>query len=181
MSWLRWFLLGLVLGLSSLATWRLVTTGAERVGFDFVSQVAAASVRRPSPEIFVVGDVSIGGVVRPGISVDQTSRIAWDVTLQDGARLEMFLGLREETWTMPGDGVLFRVGISYDGKYEELLTQVVAPQTTADDRRWVPISIDLAPFAGRQVSVIFNTGPGPQGNPADDRAVWGRPVLITRQ
>ncbi|MDO8835195.1 MAG: hypothetical protein Q7V01_06345 [Vicinamibacterales bacterium] len=181
MNWFRWFLVGLVAGLGAIAGWRAITGGAESVGFDFAAQVESASVRRPAPEAFAVRDIAIGGVVRRAITVDQPSRIAWDFTLDHGARLEVFLALQEDAWTRSGDGVVFRVGISYDGRYEELLTQVVAPQVRAEDRRWVPVTLDLTPFAGRAVSVIFNTGAGPDNNRENDLAVWGAPVVMSRR
>ena len=182
MVWLRWFLIGLVAGLGALAGWRVITHRAEHVGLDLVQQFESATVRRPSPEVFAVGDVAIAGVVRRAITVDQPSRIAWDFTMPVGARLQVFLALQEVTWTAPGDGVLFRIGISYDGRYEELVTRAVTPHTRPDDRSWVPVTVDLGPFAGRAVSLIFNTGSGLEGdNRENDLAVWGAPVLMSRR
>jgi hypothetical protein len=146
-----------------------------------VQQLDAASLRRPTPDVFTVRDVTIAGVSRKSITVEQPSRMAWSVTLPDSARIETELARQEEAWSRAGDGVLFRIGISLGGRYDELLTQVVNPFERADDRRWVPVSLDLAPYVGRDVSLIFNTGSGLAGDNRDnDRAVWGAPRLLTR-
>lgn len=181
MAWWRWFAVGLVGGLAVVAGWRALSGGADTPVRDFSAMVGSASVARPSPDVFRTEDVTIQGLSRRAIVVDQQSRIAWDLVLPAQARLEAYLALREEVWNLPGDGVLFRIGLSLDDRYEELLTRVVRPQTDAADRGWIPIRLDLAPYAGRQVSLIFNTGAGLDGNDvANDRAVWGAPTLFGR-
>lgn len=181
MTWLRWFVLGLVTGLGGLGIgWRL-DHGSQGIAADFVQQFADAAVRRPAPEAFTVQPVTIATVSRPSIIVQQPSRLAWDVTIPRNAWIETELGLEEAAWTVAGDGVLFRVGISLDGRYDELVSKVVNPYQQPDDRRWVPVAIDLSPYAGRAVSLVFNTGAGLEGDHrAGDLAVWGAPRLVTR-
>jgi hypothetical protein len=179
--WLRWFLLGLVLGLGVLGGWWRLDHAQQGVAADFVRQFETARVRRPSPGVFPLGDVTIAGASKPSIAVQQPSRIAWDLTVPDNAWVEAEVGLQEEAWTLAGDGVLFRVGISLDGRYDELVTRVVNPFERAADRGWVPVAVDLSQYAGRDVSLIFNTGPGLEGdNRANDLGVWGAPRLVTR-
>ncbi|CAN5804701.1 hypothetical protein BH18ACI5_BH18ACI5_05860 [soil metagenome] len=180
-AWLRWFSLGLILGLAALGLWWRVDHGARGVAVDFVRQFEAASVRRPDREAFAVRDVIISGESKPSITVEQPTRMAWDLTVPDHAWVEAEVALREEAWTRAGDGVLFRIGISLDGRYDELLNQAVNPFGRPDDRGWVPVAVDLSAYAGRAVSVIFNTGPGLEGdNRANDLAVWGSPRIVTR-
>lgn len=181
MAWLRWFSLGLLLGLAMLGLWRRLDRGPQGISADFVRQFETATVRRPGPEVFAVREVTISGVSKPSIIVQQPSRIAWDLTMPDHARVETEVALQEEAWTLAGDGVLFRIGISLDGRYDELVTLVVNPSGLPDDRRWVPVAVDLSPYAGRAVSLIFNTGSGAEGDNRDnDLAVWGAPRLVTR-
>ena len=181
MTWLRWFALGLILGLSLLVAWRQMTVGPERTVFDFVGQVPAASLRRPSADVFAVREVAVAGSSKRAITVDQPSRIAWDLTVPAHARIEVDLALQESAWTRRGDGVLFRIGIAFEGKYEELVTRVVNPHAQLHDRRWVPVAVDLSPYAGRAASLIFNTGPGLDGDDREnDLAVWGAPRLVIR-
>lgn len=181
MAWLRWFLLGVIVGGGALGLWWQLERGTQGVAADFVQQFDNASLRRPAPDVFAVRDVTISGVSRPSITVQQPSRIAWDLTLPENARIETEVALQEEAWHAPGDGVLFRIGISLGGRYDELVTLVVNPFERPDDRRWVPVSVDLSPYAGRAVSIIFNTASGSQGDNRDnDLAVWGAPRLVTR-
>ena len=133
MLWLQRYVVGLVLGLAVLAAWRLVGSGSEALLREFAHQVDLASLRRPSAEVFATEDVVIAGATRRSITVNQPSRIAWDFVMPVAARFEVFLALREDAWTRSGDGVLFRIGVSFDGKYEELLTRVVHPQEVAGD------------------------------------------------
>ncbi|MEO6212527.1 MAG: hypothetical protein ABIP65_02760 [Vicinamibacterales bacterium] len=181
MPWLRWFSLGLILGLGVLGTWWRLNHATRGIATDFVQQFDGASLRRPGPNAFTVRDVTISGLSKPSITVQQPTRIAWDFTVPDNAWVEAELALQEEAWTLPGDGVLFRIGISLDGRYDELVTQVVNPLDRPDDRRWVPVAVDLSPYARRTVSLIFNTGPGSEGDNRDnDLGVWGAPRLVTR-
>ncbi|MBA2302679.1 MAG: hypothetical protein H0W08_08600 [Acidobacteria bacterium] len=181
MAWLRWFSLGLLLGLSALSLWRRLDHSTQGIAADFVQQFENASLRRPDPDVFAVRDVSISGLSKPSITVQQPSRIAWDLTVPGNAWVEAELALQEAAWTLAGDGVLFRIGISFDGRYDELVTQVVNPFVLPDDRRWVPVVADLSPYAGRAVSLIFNTRPGLEGDNRDhDLAVWGAPRVATR-
>jgi hypothetical protein len=76
--------------------------------------------------------------------------------------------------------VVFRIGVSDGRTYYELLTRHVNPYDAPDDRRWIPVTVDLRPFAGKAVDIIFNTDPSPPGVPADGRndlALWGEPTV----
>lgn len=181
MIWLRWFLLGLAIGLGVLGfSWR-GASGAGAVATDFATRLDDATVRRPSAATFTVRDVSIGGDTRASIAAAHTSRIAWDQVMPDHAWLDVSLGVRQDAWTTPGSSVLFRVGLSFDGRYEELVTQVMDPHTQPADRRWRPVLVDLSAYAGRTVSLIFNTAPGQDGGTRlDDVAAWGTPRLVVR-
>jgi hypothetical protein len=181
MPWIVRFGVGLVIGLAALFAWRTLSTGSAGLLREFAQQVDAASLRRPSADVFSTEDVVIEGVSRRSITVNQSSRIAWDFTMPEGARLTTYVALREDTWNRPGDGVLFRIGVSFEGKYEELLTRVVQPKENVKDRGWIPVELDLTPYVGKQVSLVFNTGSGLEGdNRENDHAVWGAPALFGR-
>lgn len=171
MQWWRSYGAGLIVGGLVLVTWRYGTQHTEGVVMDLAPQVATASILRPSPDTFSVADVRVGGTVKPAIVAGGESRMAWDVTIPDGAWVEAHLALPEAMALTPGEGVLFRIGISFDGRYEEVVTHVVTPAPSADHHQWSPVAADLSIFAGRRVSLIFNTaGPG----------LWGAPRLVVR-
>lgn len=178
MQWLMRFVAGLVVGLAALWGWSYFGSHRGEVTMDLVSMLDAAALRRPAPEVFAARAVTLSGETRTGIAVAQASRMAWDITIPEGAWLEAHLALEESAWNQPGDGVMFRIGVSFDGRYEEVMTRVVNPSSVAEDRRWVPVEVDLSPYAGRPVSVIFNTGSLDSTN--FDLAVWGDLRLVTR-
>lgn len=176
----RWFALGAVLGVVALILWSR-SVGAGTVAADLVDHFPSAAQARPNREAFTVGDVTIAGKTLKSIAVSQASRIVWIEKVPSNAWLEVSLGLREEVWTKPGDGVLFMVAISHAGKYDELVSLIVNPFANPADRQWYPLMLDLSPYAGQEVEVIFNTRPGAgDATPDNDLAVWGAPSIVTR-
>jgi hypothetical protein len=102
------------------------------------------------------------------------------VTVPDNGWLRVSLGILEQGWTMPGDGVLFSVGVSDGMAYDEMLSLTLNPFANASDRRWNDISLDLSPYAGETVDVIFNTRSGPQDDRNGDFAAWGEPRVVAQ-
>lgn len=176
----RWFLLGTVIGVVALMIWSR-SMGAGTVTSDLVDHFPNAAQARPNPEAFVLGDVTIAGRTLKSIAVTQASRIIWKEKIPSNAWLEVSLGIREEAWMKTGDGVLFLVGISHEGKYDELVSLIVNPFANSADRQWYPLMLDLSPYAGQEVEVIFNTRPGAGDATSDnDLGVWGAPRIVTR-
>ncbi len=159
------------MGGAALGVWFLATAVTPGVAVEFASQLSGASLRRPTAETFTTGNATIGGVSMPAIQAAGVSRIAWDVTIPEGGWVEAHLGVPESEWSVAQDGVLFRIGISFDGRYEEIKTQTVNPSSNAGDRRWVPVAVNVGSFAGRSVSIILNTSAP---------ALWGTPRLVVR-
>ena len=135
------------------------------------------------PIYFKAGPETVAGVTRPALFTHAASRLIFkDVTVPDNGRLKAWIAVKEEAWTQDAsDGVLFRFGVD-DGRYDELLNQLVDPRHNANDRGWLPVDIDLSAYAGQKVKLIFNTNTSLPGkdNPAYDFAVWGEPAVITR-
>ena len=176
----RWFVVGGVLGVVALMLWsRSMGTGT--VYADLVDHFPNATQARPNPEAFIVGDITIAGLKLKSIAVSQASRIIWKEKIPSNAWLEVNLGLREEAWARRGDGVLFLVSITSNGKNDELVSLIVNPFSNPADRQWYPLMLDLSPYAGQEVEVIFNTRAGAGDATADnDLAVWGAPKIVTR-
>ena len=155
----------------------------EAVAIDLLERFPQAEIKRPNPEIFTVVDATLAGVTRRGVQPAGPSRLGWKVTVPDRAWLEFAIGMREESWTTQGDGVLFMVGVSDGQHYEELMSLVVNPFANPGDRSWHPLSLDLSVFAGKTVDVIFNTYSSPPERPVDangDLPVWAEPRIVTR-
>ena len=176
----RWYLFGVIVALAGLAAW-MMTSNAQVVAIDLVTNLPKATQLRPSPETFHVQNVTLAGETKKSIYVAEPSRVIWDETVPDSGWLQVSLGVREEAWTREGSGVLFLVGVSHQGRYEELVSLIVNPYANASDRQWLPILLDLAPWAGQRVELIFNTRAAhTEASPANHLAVWGAPAIVTR-
>ena len=157
------------------------------VAIDLYAQADAAEFRPAAQKalMFKKGPETVAGETRPALFTHAASRLIFsDVMVPDNGRLRAWIAVKEEAWTQDAsDGVLFRFGVD-DGRYDELLNQMVDPRHNANDRGWLPVDIDLSAYAGQKVKLIFNTNtslPGKENNGAYDYAVWGEPALVTRQ
>lgn len=176
----RWYLAGAVVAAAALIGWWL-SSPAPEVAIDLVANLDKATQRRPSPEAFRVVDVALAGDSKHSIYVAEPSRLIWQETIPSQAWLQVSLGVREEAWNREGSGVLFMVGVSQNGQYQELVSLVVNPFANASDRQWLPLLLDLAPWAGQRVELVLNTRVAHvDASPANHLALWGAPAIVTR-
>jgi len=146
--------------------------------------------RRPSGAAFDVGPVTINGESIRGVATPAASRITWELRLPDRARLEIAVALKPEAWSVAGDGVLFRVGIAEGRTHEDIVTRVVNPYGRPEDRRWIPVSVDLGGHSGFKWSlfyhprsmlwrIVLNTSAvnPANGDPRGYVPLWGEPRL----
>lgn len=162
------------------AGWWLFKRGGGAQQIDLISQLSAA-VRAPAERSFTVGNVSLNGESHKAIEVDPPTRITWKVRIPDDAWLRVLVGMKPESWTAEGDGVLFYVGVSDGVSFEKLFEQTVSPFNHPGDRKWIPVMVDLSAYAGEEVSVIFNTRSSAKGDDnRNDFAVWGAPEIISK-
>ncbi len=172
---------------AAFAVW-LMRSGGESTTIDLVQDFPNAKIKRPKPETFSIVDASIGGISHKSIFTADPSRIGWHFTVPQDGWLKVSLGIKEQGWTMPGDGVVFQIGISTGTAYEELLRLVVNPFSEPADRQWKDLTLDLSPYSGKEVDLIFNTlsSPDPPHGqpPKDDRngdlALWGAPRVVVK-
>ncbi len=181
----RWILLAAVV-VALVGVWYLKRGGDAPAVIDFVQTLPQAVKNMPaggSADVFSVKDERIAGVTRRAINVFPPTRITWkNVVVPNDAWLHAWMGVDEQAWDKDGDGVLFFISITDNGKNEVLLNQRINPRAARGDRRWVPVSLDLSPYAGHSVEIIFNTRPSlPGGNDTrNDFAYWGAPAISLR-
>lgn len=179
-----WILIGVVLAV--VVAWIALRPGADgTVSADLVEQFDSAKERRPSPETFEIIDATIAGQTRRALFTRQSSRVVYSVQVPDNGELRVGLGLLEEAWTTPGDGVLFRILIGAGAPPEEVLNILINPYRNPGDRRWHDISIPLTEYAGETIDIFFNTNASPDQRPPvndtnGDLAVWGAPAVYAR-
>jgi len=179
-----WLVVGVVVLL--VGGWFVLRQGSdETVSADLISQFDQATEKRPSPDVFSVADVTLAGETKRAIQVNGPSRLVYSVTVPDNGEVRVSLGIREEGWTVEGDGVLFRVLLGAGAPPDEILNLIVNPYGNPADRRWHDITLDLSEYAGEQVNLFFNTNSSPPTRPptdnqAGDFAVWGEPRIVAR-
>lgn len=176
----RWYLVGAIVGLAVLGAWWM-SAGRPAVAIDLVDHLPNATQLRPSPETFQTTDIRLADETKRSIYASEPSRIIWEEVIPEHGWLSVSLAVREEAWTREGSGVLFLVGVSHQGRYEELVSLVVNPYSNAADRQWLPVLLDLSPWAGQRVELILNTRVAhAEASPANHLAVWGAPAIVTR-
>lgn len=181
----RWALVAVAVVIVAVAGYWYTRSGDDDViEVDLIARLDTAEKRSQQPpgEIFTVVDQDINGEVMKAINVHPDSRITWKVHVPQNAWLRTALGIKPGAWSKEGDGVLFRVGVSQGGVYEELLKQHVNPAAVGGDRRWIPVTLDLSPFADHDVEIIFNTNASLPGavDSRNDWAVWGHPQVFLK-
>ena len=157
--------------------WVFHRRGAERV--DLISLFDQAS-KKPSDGAFQVVDATLAGDTRKAIAAPPNGRITFHVRVPDDGWLRLSVGMKPESWDKEGDGVYFFAGVSDGKSYEQLFTTTVNPFKNAAERKWIPVSVDLAAYAGEEVDVILNTRASGPGQPPDDRndlPLWGAPTI----
>jgi hypothetical protein len=162
--------------------WWLFRRGGGAPRVDLIEQLGTA-VRAPAERSFNVTDVNLNGESHKAIEAEPPARITWKVRIPDDAWLRVMVGLKPEAWTAEGDGVLFFVGVSDGRTFDKLFEQVVNPFNHPGDRKWIPVMVDLASYAGEEVELHFNTRNSADRKPHDPRndfAVWGAPEIISK-
>jgi hypothetical protein len=140
---------------------------------------------RPAGVRFEVAEHTFSSVRHATALVPAPGRIIWTLNFPPRAALRTALA------TMPGAGsssdasVTFRIGISDDRVYEPLAEQRVSAEET-QRHGWIPLSVDLSLYGGRQWSVFYR----PDSHPwrlvfnvdiSGGRAIglWGAPGIDT--
>jgi hypothetical protein len=180
----RWIVAGGLLGLLILAGVLFFGRTRETAGADLIA-IAPSEKRAvlPMDEAFVITDATVGGVNKRAIFTQPESRFKWSLVIPQNGWLKVSLALREDVWTKPGDGVLFRVGIDDGHTYEDISKTVVNPYGNPGDRRWVDLALDLGSYAGETCNLVLSTNASPPGVPVNrdnDLALWGEPRIVIR-
>ena len=177
-------LVGVAVVAAVIAWWLFSRPSTQGNLIDLIAEFPKAEHRsspQPPESSFEVGSVTIDGQTKRTILAKPFARIIYTITVPPDAWLEVDFAMRPDSWDAPGDGAQFRVGVSEGRTYEEILRQYVNPKR--GDRRWFSARLDLSAYQGRQVKLILNTDPGPNGggDSQNDLAVWGEPRVYSKQ
>jgi hypothetical protein len=173
-----WLISGVVVFVAA-GVWFFSSRGQDQLVFNLMN--AFPTAKQQPPDVFSVLDATVAKTSQPAVFVAVPSRLTFQhIVMPENAWLRVSLGVKEEGWTMPGDGVSFSIVIS-DGKAPtSVLTREMNPFTVNADRSWHDELIDLSEFAGETVDVIFNTRAGSRNDTNGDLALWGSPRIVVR-
>jgi hypothetical protein len=152
---------------------------ATRAGsVDLLALLPAAQLAMPeaAPDSIARWRQTTAGETRDVLFMHPPSRAVFPpVRLTLESRLELGFGVHEQAWTQPGDGVQFVVAArTADGEERRLFAAYLDPKHVAADRRWADAVVLLGTYAGREVSLVLATEPGPSGDRTWDWAGWSR-------
>jgi hypothetical protein len=162
--------------------WWLFRRGGRSVSVDLLATFPTAE-KKPAEGTFEITEAEINGDKKRAIFTMAPTRLTWRVRVPEDAWLKVNLGMRPDAWDKEGNGVVFHVAVSDGRAYDELFSQHLDPFTNKGDRRWVPVTVDLAQYAGEEVQVIFFTNSSENGKPDDrrnDMALLGQPEIVIR-
>jgi hypothetical protein len=103
--------------------------------------------------------------------------LVYPTRVEPGTTFRADLAMAPEAWRLPGDGVTFSLYVEDDAGMHLVCSSYVDPKHHQQDRRWVPMRVNLTPYAGRLVRLILVTASGPAGDQRYDWAGWGEPRL----
>lgn len=174
----RWALVALI------ATGLVAYVGLRRHHEIVVDDLAArfAEARLQPVNAVEVADVTINGQANRAIVAHGQSRVTYHITVPDGGWFRVWVALRPDVWTKPGDGVQFVIGVGDGHTYSEIASRVVNPFGRSADRRWREIAINLTRYVGLTVDLGLNTraGQSSKASSANDIALWGAPAIVVR-
>jgi hypothetical protein len=155
-----------------------------KVGYDFIDHLDKA-IQPISPgegEMVNVQEWSISKenhrVLYQTSSFAGTSRILYQVAVENHSKLAFDVAMDPASWVLEGDGVAFTIYIVADGITHQAFTTYIDPKHNKSDQRWYPNVIDLDTYSGKMVTFIFETNTGPMGDYRYDWAGWGELRLL---
>jgi hypothetical protein len=171
---------GVLIASLGVAVWTRVESHR---GLDLIDQLYAAELTPGSTihDTFKLVQPEVGVERRTSLFAQSPSRVAWRVTVPPHGRLTAAVALHPGAWSLPGDGVVFRITAVDQGTATELFMLHVNPHSLAAHRAWVPVDVELDKFAGHTIELIFATEPslpGHEPNSAYDWALWGSPRIL---
>jgi hypothetical protein len=148
--------------------------------YDFVANYRVTE-RLVGPDLFKIERWEISGDSKDVLFVHPapggSTALVYPVRLEPNSVFRSDLAVAPEAWVMDGDGVTFSLYVEDEAGMHLLYSCYVDPKHHEQDRRWLPMRVDLAPFRGKLVRLILAVGSGPAGDRRNDWAGWGAPRL----
>ncbi len=79
------------------------------------------------------------------------------------------IGTDPTQWSEKGDGVEFLVQVKDGIRLDKSFQKYINPKNNHEDRRWFFEEIDLTPYEGKEIKIIFTVKAGPNNDNSHDR------------
>ena len=114
---------------------------------------SARSRRRRSRLRLSASDWSHRVVVIVGVrrTSSGSTALVYPVRIRPRTALHAHLAVAPEAWAKEGDGVTFSVYVEDEAGMHLVYGRYVDPKHHEQDRRWLPLRVDLSPFSGKLV------------------------------
>lgn len=148
--------------------------------YDFLANFPTALVQAPDPTYIRAGEwIYVDGEKRLCLFEHPDSNVTFpNVEVHEHGRLEFAIGIHEDAWDQPGNGVTFIVEVVDEaGQAHHLYERHLDPYQRPADRGWFAEQVDLEAFAGQRLQIVFRTASG--GDPRNDWAAWSTPYLTS--
>lgn len=154
--------------------------------FDFVSKFAESNIQAPGENYIRADYLTINDEQRRGLFMHPDSRAVYTVDLRTfkspkGLNLNFDLAMLQDSWVLEGDGVTFNIYVTESQKEDLLFSEYIDPKHNYEDQKWNTRFIDLSQYAGKEISITFQTTCGPAKDCRYDWAGWGNPYIETVQ
>jgi len=106
-----------------------------------------------------------------------STALVYPVMVEPASTMRAALALAPQAWSAQGDGVVFSVYVEDDAGMHLVYSRYVDPKHHQQDRRWLPVAVNMWPYSRKLVRVILVVNSGPAGDSRYDWAGWGWPRL----
>jgi hypothetical protein len=154
-------------------------TGRYR-SLDLIEALPDARLETTVPSLhggIAIEAVVIFGRIHRAIVALPTSRIAWRVDVPRGAVLRFGAAMRPDMWNRVSDGIQMRVSVVHAAGTTTAAEFTIVPMMVEAHKRLHPGEVPLAPWAGQQVLILFESTPERWGNAVNDVPVWTEPRI----
>lgn len=142
---------------------------------DFISDMLRYSFILPTSHSGVSEiELPTGGRSKHVLVQHGLSRIDYETAVRDRMHLKVELASSPTSQGLKdGSGVVFRVDATDLSAAQQLFSEYIDPKNRIPDRKWHSHSIDLSPYRGQEVYLIFRTAPEAPNN-YNDLAHWAQ-------
>ena len=143
-------------------------------GGDRLAEARAADDDREAVLAAGAEGLLINDVRYRGYPAGPPGRLRFDVDIPAGARLDFVCAIDPRFHDRPAVEFFVKIG---EAKREEVVwSRLLDPISRPEDRRFVPVSVDLSEHAGRSRQLVLETN-GYEETGEPDRAWWGAPAI----